>query len=284
MSDNNVFEIVVGGETRLSVLTVTGCNKIPTDYPDPFGNCKYYRFRFEDFLNRHITCSHEPPVYYFGPLQKKSSTPYLGKSIDTTKEWWSTLVNTEPLKPPYPAYRKGTPIVRESYGFKYCVVFSASLMPKLSKDGQKWLTRARENLQMYMENGVIKGKFTSSFDHDFNKQLANRSLKDVELDNNWFQRFAFATHPDAYIDAGLIQVSIPDKLEISLTPDFKEWVNTGTWYQAWLVGKEQLKQWKKDTMGYGGKKYDEAKEYLEKKWMEGEKEAKKLLDEINSWF
>jgi hypothetical protein len=284
---------VTFGEPRFKKpeKTTIICVKKPTKYPDNYGNCGYYKWRFENFLGRHKTCRHIPPTYYFGPMQIKSSVPYVGNKIDKGKDWWSKVLNTEPLKPPYPEYNKGTPIIRESYGYKYCVVFSNYLMPKLSPEGQKWLKLARIYLQQYMEQGLITEMYISKYNKKFNKDVKVKTLKDVELNDSWFKEFAFATHPDAYLDAGLLNISIADKMEVCLTPDFKEWATIATWEQAYYVGKEQIIKWKDDSIGFGKEKYNEAKKYLEKKKAEIEKSSNEIsekleqsIKKIESWF
>lgn len=267
------------------------CFKKPPKYPTDYGSCNYYKWRFENFLERHKDCSHLPPKYYYGPMKINSNIPYVGEDIDKANDWWSGVINTDPLKPPYPKYAKGTPIVRESYGYKYCVAFSNDLMPRLSKNGQEWLKQARKYLQEYMDKGLTTGTYKSKYNESFNKKVQVKTLKDVELDENWFQEFAFATHPDAYLDAGLLKISMMDKMEVTRTPDFKEWASIATWEQAMYVAKEQLLKWKNDSSQYGKEKYQEAQEYLEKVQNEIENEeqalkqkAEKLLKEIESWF
>lgn len=260
------------------------CIKKPTPYPNPFGECGYYRWRFENFLERHKDCWHLPPQYYFGPMQTKSDIPYIGNKVNDTKEWWSKVVNTEPLDPPYPEYDKGIPIVRESYGYKYCVVFTSYLTPKLSEDGKIWLSTAKFLLQRYMDEGLKKEIFTSKYNIKFNEKVATKTLKNVELDNAWFQDFAFATHPDAYLDAKLIDLSIADKIEISLTPDFKEWMDSATWEQAWYVGKEQIIRWKNDTSAYGKQKYIEAKRTYHKAKNKLGDVKNKIIQELENLF
>jgi len=267
------------------------CYEIPPKYPVDYGSCNYYKWRFENFLARHKHCSHLPPKYYFGPMKTNSEVPYFGEDIDAVTNWWSSSINTDPLKPPYPQYNKGTPLVRESYGYKYCMVFSNNLMPRLSKGGQKWLKKARENLQDYMDQGLINETYQSKYNEGFNEKEVVKTLKDVELNENWFQEFAFATHPDAYLDAGLLYISIEDKIEVSLTPDFKEWGSLATWEQAMYVAQEQVIKWKNDTSDYATAQYLKAKKYFEKKQRELEKETaalqqetEKLLKEVESWF
>ncbi|EKB62061.1 hypothetical protein [Bergeyella zoohelcum] len=243
------------------------CVKKVPSYPNQYGSCDYYKWRFENFLQRHKTCKHLPPQYYFGPMYTKSNVPYIGDEIDAVKEWWSKVINTEPLKPPYPKYDKGTPIVRESYGYKYCVIFSNYLAPKLSEAGKEWLNRTRRLLQEYIEEGLRKEEFISKYNKGFNEKAKQRQrktkqnpLKDVELDNDWFQEFAFATHPDAYLDAGLLHLSMADKIAIARTPDMVEWMSVSTWEQAMYVAEEQAKKWVEE----GKKEVDEKYEQLKK--------------------
>lgn len=277
--DEGVFYGTADNSTKLFV-----CVKKPTPYPNSYGDCVYYKWRFENFLERHGNCSHLPPKYYFGPMEVKSTNPYVGSQVDAVDEWWSKLLNTEPLKPPYPKYKKGTPIVRESYGYKYCVVFTIYLTPKLSNEGKKWLKQARYYLQQYMEEGLKYETFNSKYNKRFNEKVKIKTLKNVELTEGWFQEFAFATHPDAYLDAGLINLSIGDKIEVGLTPDLKEWMSTGTWEQAWYVGREQLKKWKDDAVGYGKQKYDEAKRIYEKRKRQLARVKDRMMQELENLF
>ncbi len=98
---------------------------------------------------------------------------------------------------------KKAPTYYMSYGDKYAKRFSSDLYPKLSSQGQSWLTKTRYFLQILMEDG-----------------LANNPA--MELDDNSFTDFAFNTHPEAYIQGGLLELGFEDKLEIVLTPDFQD--------------------------------------------------------------
>ncbi|MCC6559267.1 MAG: DUF4150 domain-containing protein [Polyangiaceae bacterium] len=106
------------------------------------------------------------------------------------------------------------------YGLKYCNRFTAELRPKLSDGGKAWLDRARCLLQEYMEDGLMEDP-------------------SIEGDSDKFREFAFETHPDAYVDAGLHEISAEDKLEVALTPDMKEWLSADTWEQAFDVALEE---------------------------------------------
>lgn len=216
------------------------CIHTPNKAPK-LGECSYYEWRFEDFLNRHQDCKHEPPVYYFGPLDNEDdSVTYIDKAGAAVEEWWSKKINTTVLKPPYKVYKKGIPIVRESYGYKYCIVFSYTLVPKLSATGKAWMTKARYNLQKFIEQGLLTGRFVSDHDKSWNSTMMNSKSGNIEMKNTDFQAFAFRTHPDAYIRAGLRGISLEDKIRVILTPDFKEWAGSATWYQAYLVAKDYV--------------------------------------------
>src|SRR5262245_2204441 len=104
-----------------------------------------------------------------------------------------------------------------NYGRKYCDMFTATLRPKLSAKGKAWLDKARCLLQEYLEDGLKKDPA-------------------VEQDSDKLRKLAFDTHPNAYWDAGLHDISVADKAQVALTPDFKEWASLDTWKQAADVG------------------------------------------------
>lgn len=54
--------------------------------------------------------------------------------------------------------------------------------------------------------------------------------------------------------------------------------------QAWYVGKEQLKKWKDDAVGYGKQKYEEAKRIYErrKRQLGGVKD--RIMQELENLF
>jgi hypothetical protein len=112
------------------------------------------------------------------------------------------------------------------YGKKYCETFTAELRPTLSPGGQAWLDRARCLLQEYLEDGLKKDPA-------------------VEQDSDKLRKLAFDTHPNAYWDAGLHDISVEDKLRVAMTPDLGEWTSLDTWRQALDVGA-------RDAGGYAG--------------------------------
>lgn len=138
---------------------------------------------------------------------------------------------------------KSEPDYYLSYGYKYCCKFTNELYPELSEEGQRWLDEARFLLQKYMEDGLVNKIYTSKFNVKFNKKIANIGYDDIELKNDLFKEFAFATHPDAYIDAGLTNLPIDDLLKILSTPDLKEWLDVETLKQFKAVLPEMVKKW-----------------------------------------
>lgn len=72
-----------------------------------------------------------------------------------------------------------------------------------------------------------------------NQEKQKQYYTNIELDNNRFQEFAFATHPDAYNPMKMQKFPLEDLIRFALTPDLKEWFGEGWWMtlkQAILVG------------------------------------------------
>lgn len=117
------------------------------------------------------------------------------------------------------------------YGEKYAQRFTRDTFSKLSPDGQKWLQRTFELLQSRMEHLRVTDPL---------------AFEKLERDPEAFKRFAYETHSDAYLDAGLSRLPASDLAIIGLTPDasdlatpegIKQGVITGT-----VVVKEKLER------------------------------------------
>lgn len=93
------------------------------------------------------------------------------------------------------------------YGDKYVHRFTHEVGPLLSVPGQSWLVRVRAGLQVAIEDE--RDRDPAGFDR-------------LEQDNQAFRSFAFDTHPEAYWDAGLIELPVADLLTIGLTPDTED--------------------------------------------------------------
>ncbi|MCX6181775.1 MAG: hypothetical protein NT150_07600 [Bacteroidetes bacterium] len=123
-----------------------------------------------------------------------------------------------------------------NFGGKYAKRFTSELRPKLSAAGQKWVDKARLNLQVAMET-----------------KLASVTKKDdIEKNNKAFEEFAFGTHADAYISAGLKTLTYADLVNVMTTPDLAEWKKANTWSQAIQVTPTVLKKIDNDCGEDGG--------------------------------
>lgn len=261
----NTFTLHVpklGYKKSITLKVVEKCDKAVPEIAK--GNCDYYSNRFENFMERHKTCTHEPPVYYYGPLVESS---------ESNKQ----------------AYKKNKKFVipkpEDSYGYKYCAKFTNELMPRLTPSGKKWLAKAKNDLQAFMEKGVVDMNYISEHNNAFNEDnfMSNGKIKeskleefykDLELNNANFQKFAFATHPDAYNPNIMSSLPVTDLIKILLTPDFKEWLGAETWEQAWIMAK---------NMDYGNvtkASWEEVKRETITKIKEAGNTLKKYWDEI----
>lgn len=257
------------GEEKTTDLIVNNCNKEPNEQVT--GDCDYYVNRFKDFMERHKNCNHMPPIYYFGEMREISSWP----TINDIKEWWtpSLTEEMEEISLTVEIYEKQgdkyKPIPSTSYGFKYCVRFSSVLYYNLTSEGKEWLIRAKNRLQKLMEEGVVFRRYVAKNDNTIvpdiieNKFNDNFSLSiwerltlsdkekkekireniynyysNIELDNERFKEFAFATHPDAYNPEEMSKLPAHDLLKIISTPDAKEFLGPATWRQIFIMAQK----------------------------------------------
>jgi uncharacterized protein YqjF (DUF2071 family) len=89
------------------------------------------------------------------------------------------------------------------YGLKYFRRFQA-LRARLSEDGRAWVARTALLLQRKIEDH--RARDPNAFDG-------------LERDSRRFRKFAYATHPDAYIEGGLARLPAEDILLVVHTPD-----------------------------------------------------------------
>ncbi len=277
------------------------CKRTPLSSPAR-GDEEYYEWRFNNFMERHVTCAHEPPVYYYGLLEdpvillkkqdeeaKKAEEGIRSRIKEVLKyiqETWDDIT----LNPKQlwlgldPELRKRQkkakqyvkndhdvmPNISKSYGYKYCLAFGKLLNPKLSAEGQIWMSKALNYLQEYMEAGVVDLNWVAEKNKDFNREngLYNKVKReafytDIELNNARFEEFAFATHPDAYLNAEMEKVPLADLVRISITPDLKEWGKGATWLQAKIVAKELAKKELQKALEKINEKAEEIKKKIE---------------------
>jgi hypothetical protein len=119
------------------------------------------------------------------------------------------------------------------YGLKYAIRFTTALFDELSDEGKRWLLRARTNLQLAFENMILR----SPADFDA-----------LEQDDEALQRFAFDSHPQAYLDAGLRQLPITDLVRIGLTPDLDDTLSMDGLSQIGAIAPEIARHYR-DKVG-----------------------------------
>lgn len=139
--DNDITEVEYGDYEEIEIerefVNIYRCNLTPQSI-NVVGACDYYKLRFEDFMKRHDKCKHQPPVYYYGPLASSDDDFDL---LDQFIEHLSPVVRRTIESIKIPVYSKKyeqttyKPVPAQSYGYKYCVIFSNDLMPRLTPDG-----------------------------------------------------------------------------------------------------------------------------------------------------
>lgn len=93
------------------------------------------------------------------------------------------------------------------YGQKYLDRFS-SLGPKdLTPKGLEWRDKTLKALQEAIETKRMEDPI---------------AFAQLERDPEAFKKFAYDSHPDAYVDSGLYKLPAQDMLKIGTTPDLKD--------------------------------------------------------------
>lgn len=114
------------------------------------------------------------------------------------------------------------------YGDKYARRFTEELYPNLSERGQEWLVDARRGLQERIE--ARRAEDPAAF-------------AELERNPDAFRRFAYDTHPDAYLDAGLASLPPRDLIQIPLTPDRRDLLSADGIRQAAIAGVGVVGDW-----------------------------------------
>ena len=154
-------------------------------------------------------------VYGNGKIPKKGDKPTdLTHLIGTDKYYFARKLDFELRHP-----GKEAPDYYEDYGSLYLHKFKYDTRESLSPQGQKWLDRTLVNLQKAIEKEVSNSKNT------------------VEENPEKFREFAFGTHPDAYIDAGLFSLPIQDLKDIGSTPNIEDLIGLNGLKQIFTVGE-----------------------------------------------
>lgn len=109
-----------------------------------------------------------------------------------------------------------------SYGYEYCSRFKIlKESGKMSIQGNKWIDKTMYNLQEMLEKLV-------------------QANPDLENDPNSLEAAAFKTHPKAYIDGGLLELNVMDKLKIITTIKFNDLTSKLGREQIYEVVKAQI--------------------------------------------
>jgi hypothetical protein len=107
------------------------------------------------------------------------------------------------------------------YGEKYARRFTQVLRPKLSRFGQRWVDRTFELLQEAIET---------------RRRRDPAGFAVLERDGAAFRSFAFETHADAYVSAGVCFLPQSDQMRIMATPDVLDVVPGGLGQIADVIG------------------------------------------------
>ena len=118
------------------------------------------------------------------------------------------------------------------YGLKYFDRFHEN-QPNMQPVTQGWIDRTGMALQVSMENARISDP---------------AGFAALERNGEAFREFAYATHPDAYVNSGLHEVPFGDRIAIGMTPDFGDLANYAGVAQVVETGGRVLGQ---DIVGAG---------------------------------
>jgi len=149
------------------------------------------------------------------------------------------------------------------YGGKYVARFTNELYPQLSPAGQAWLVQTRINLQTAIEN----------------RRAADPAAFDaLEKNDTAFTAFAYETHADAYLNAGLQNLNPFDLARVGLTPDVQDLLTREGIAQAAEVGVRLIPLWGADAIDYIGG--DGTTEEMQEVMIEGYEAVGDGIDEI----
>jgi len=127
-----------------------------------------------------------------------------------------------------------------SYGDKYCKAFSEKTRPKLSQQGKIWLDKTLVALQEAIE-----------------KKL--KVDPKIELDSTKFRKYAFDSHPSAYIKSGLFSLSPADLYEVAMTPEWRDLLTEESMMQVLQIIKEWSAQKAEQIAALGFRVWNSAK-------------------------
>jgi hypothetical protein len=136
------------------------------------------------------------------------------------------------FKSRYPTPPPAPPTYYMGYGDKYAHRFTTVLLPKLSAKGQAWIWRTFRLLQL-----AIEGRLAAS----------PAAFDALEKDDAAFKKFAYDTHPKAYLDGGLHELPVTDLARIGTTPDLGDLMTLDGVSQILKTGVGIVPQWAGDA-------------------------------------
>jgi len=120
-----------------------------------------------------------------------------------------------------------------AYGAKYVARFSLVVKPQLSARGQAWVDRALLLLQAAIEDELAADR---------------ERFAALEADDAAFRSFAYATHPSAYLRAGLHTLSPTDLAIIARAPDAADLQSTDGIAQVLATANALIPSWEHDLV------------------------------------
>ena len=109
-----------------------------------------------------------------------------------------------------------------SYGLKYCAKFMKLRdLDKLTDKGKQWVDKTLLLLQQALENIV-------------------QSNSSIESDDIQLKKAAFETHPTAYVQGGLLELGMEDKIKILLTVEYGDLIDHYGREQVMKVSSAQI--------------------------------------------
>lgn len=169
------------------------------------------------------------------------------------------------------------------YGYYYCSRYAAYLLPRLSPRGKQWMIDARYKLQVYLDNAIELNMFMGDGQESIVIPQAESFTEieidpyELELEAEKFRLAAFATHVNAYLDAGLSELSALDLYKIGTMPNIEEWVDPNTWDQAKKSGESVVQDWLNGETNP-----------VENTWIDVKERTSNLadraLERLTSWF
>lgn len=121
-----------------------------------------------------------------------------------TREYYKKRV--EDFLRRYPELSDKVPNYYMEYGDKYYRIFTEQVREKLSDPGKNWVDNTAVALQVKLDDILIENP-------------------DIEHSPDLLRELAFQSHVDAYLDSGLLDLDMHDKITITLSIDLVDLLN-----------------------------------------------------------